>query len=329
MRRFRVSAVAVATGAMVAAIAGARAEAPANEFVEVARSEAGGHFFSQVVYAPSAAAFVSWGTQTHHHRIRTHETRHFVAGENRWIDAFPSGVEQAWSASPKQWPDWSICATVGSFYERDGISMPRPNSSFYQVCRDDHNQRLVFYVGSMTFSYDPARRQWKLIHDKHEEAQPPALLLWGSLCYDPVGRQVILFGGGSVDRPDGRPHTWALDVKTDRWRPIDLEIEPPARCNSRMVYDKKHEVIVLFGGDGQDRGLADTWVFDVRKQQWQERHPARSPCPRHCHAMAALDRSGKVLLVGGRAVADYRTAPRLSNQAWVYDAGNNTWTPLD
>ncbi|MHC4406128.1 MAG: hypothetical protein ACYTG0_41355, partial [Planctomycetota bacterium] len=24
-----------------------------------------------------------------------------------------------------------------------------------------------------------------------------------------------------------------------------------------------------------------------------------------------------------------RTAPRLSNQAWVYDAGNNTWTPLD
>jgi len=306
----------------------ARGEVPANRFVEVARSETGGHFFSQVIYAPTAKALVSWGTQTHHHPIRTHETRHFLADRGEWIDAFPPGKEKDWSGNPKQWPDWEICAPVIGFYDRDGVALPRPTSSFHQVCWDGHNGRLVFYVGSMTFSYEPVRREWKLIHDASEEAQPPALLLWGSLCYDPVNRQVLLFGGGGVDRPDGRPHTWALDVTTDRWRPLDLDVEPPARCNSRMVYDAKNRLVVLFGGDGQDRGLADTWVFDVTKQRWEERRPAKSPWPRSCHGLAYLDPAGVVLLVGGRAVADYRRVKELSEQAWVYDAAADTWTPL-
>ena len=103
---------------------------PPNTFVEVDRSEAGGHYFSQVIYAASVDSFVSWGTQTHHHPIRTYETRHFLRGENRWIDAFPVGRKESWSAKVKQWPDWAICATAGTFYERDGFRLPRPNCSF-------------------------------------------------------------------------------------------------------------------------------------------------------------------------------------------------------
>jgi len=309
--------------------AASRTEIPGNRFVEVASLQAGGHFFSQVIYAPPAKALVSWGTQTHHDAVRTHETRHFLVGENRWIDAFPSEKEKDWAGQPKSWGDWNICETAGTFYERDGVPMPRPTSSFYQVCWDGYRERLVFYVASMTSSYEPVKRRWKLIHDRSAKCQPPALLLWSSLCYDPVNKQIVLFGGGGVDRPDGRPHTWALDVTTDRWRPLELEVEPPPRCNSRMVYDKTNRVIVLFGGDAQDRGLADTWVFDVAKQQWQQRKPPRSPHLRHCHAMATLDKSGLVLLVGGRAVADYRSQQRLSNQVWVYNAAQDTWAPVD
>ncbi|MGM0489133.1 MAG: Kelch repeat-containing protein [Planctomycetota bacterium] len=307
---------------------GAAAELPANRFVKVADNEIGGHFFSQVVYAPPVKAFVSWGTQTHQDPIRTHETRHFLLDENRWRDALPPGREDDWAGSPRSWPDWNICATAGEFYERDGVEMPRPTNTFHQICWDEHRERLLFYVASMTFSYDPVRREWKQIHGADEKRQPPALLLWSSLCYDPVNKQVILFGGGGVDRPDGRPHTWAFDVTTDTWRPLESDIEPPPRCNSRMVYDRNSEMIVLFGGDGQDRGLADTWVFDVDQQQWQQRRPARSPPPRHGHGMAYLDGAGKVLLVGGNAVADYRDAKRLSRQVWVYDTKDNTWTPL-
>ena len=304
-------------------------ELPPNRFVEVAGLKEGGHFFSQVVYAPSAGVFVSWGTQTHHTAIKTYETRHFLPAENRWVDAFPPGKETAWAKKPKQWPDWGICAPWGDFYERDGLKLPRPTSSFYQVCWDDHDKRLFFYVASMTFTYDPVGRSWELLFPKDNERQPPANLLWGSLCYDPVNKQVILFGGGGVDRPDGRPHTWAFDVVKRRWRPLELETEPPARCNSRMVYDDKHQVIVLFGGDGQDRLLADTWVFDVRTQKWQERRPSRTPAPRSCHGMAYLGKSGKVLLVGGQAWVNARISREASREVWVYDAGENTWTPVD
>ena len=252
-------------------------EIPAGKFVEVAADEVGGHYFSQVIFAPPVKAVVSWGTRIHGPKMGAHETQHFLVEENRWIDAWPLGKEKDWAGKYRQWPGWNICATVNRFYERDGVKMPRPTSSFYQVCWDEHNQRVVYYVGSMTFSYEPVERQWQVIHDAKDTAQPPALLLWGSLCYDPVNKQVVLFGGGGIDAPDGRPHTWVMDVTTDTWRRLDLDVEPPARCNSRMVYDRKNKVIVLFGGDGQDLGLADTWAFDVAAQQWRHNASEISP----------------------------------------------------
>ena len=333
LQRFAVLAtsVLVAAACVVAlgASSGAAAERiPAGTFVEVAEDETGGHFFSQVIHAPPIGGLVSWGTRTHHHPIRAHETQHFRLEENRWVNAWPKGKADAWAGNFKSWPGWDICAPTIDFYERDGVRMPRPTSSFYQTCWDAHNARVLFYVGSTTFAYDPAARTWTEIHPKSERAQPPALLLWSSLCYDPVRRQALLFGGGGVDAPDGRPHTWAFDCTRDRWRRLDLETEPPPRCNSRMVYDAKHKRIVLFGGDGQDRGLADTWVFDVRRQRWQERRPDRAPHPRSCHAMAYLEASGNVLMVGGVPVADDRAKQRLAREVWLYDAGENTWTPL-
>ena len=321
--------LAVAWALVLSPAAGAgRAETTAGKFVQVADDDVGGHYFSQVIYAPTIRGLVSWGTRIHSKPIRAHETQHFLVAENKWIDAWPAGKEAAWAGEFKRWPDWEICHATGTFYERDGVQMPRPNSSFHQVCWDAHNKRVLFHLGSMTFSYEPLSRRWKLVVDRAAAAQPPAMLIWSSLCYDPVNRQVLLFGGGGIDAPDGRPHTWALDVATDKWRRLELDVEPPARCNSRMVYDSRNRLIVLFGGDGQDRGLADTWVFDVAKRRWGERKAARSPHPRHCHAMAYLAKSGLVLLVGGKAVCDYRQRDKLSRQTWVYDAAKNTWTPL-
>ena len=320
--------MAAAIVVALVARASTAADIPAGRFVEVGSDAAGGHFFSQVIYAPTVNAVVSWGTQTHAKPIRTHETQHFLVEADRWIDAWPFDKARTWKGKFKQWGDWEICSPVGSFYRRDGVAMPRPNNSFYQVCWDGHNRRAVFYVGSMTFSYEPRKRLWKLIRARTVPAQPPAMLIWSSMCYDPVNRQVILFGGGGIAAGDGRPHTWALDVTTDTWRKLELKVEPPARCNSRMVYDAKNKLIVLFGGDAQDRGLADTWVFDVTTRQWRQQAPKRSPHPRSCHAMAYLSKSGLVLLAGGLAVAPWNQQKTLAREAWLYDAGADTWRPL-
>ena len=303
-------------------------ETPVGAFVDVTQEPTGGHFFSQIIYAPNVNAVVTWGTRVHGKKFKQHETQMFLVKENRWIDAWPEEKNEAWAGKYRGLAGWNICAPMIGFYERDGVKMPNPTSAFYQCCWDAHNERVVYYVGSTTFSFDPATRQWTQIHPAASREQPPALLLWGSLCYDPANKQVVLFGGGGVDAVDGRPHTWVLDVTTDTWKKLDLAVEPPARCNSRMVYDGRNQAIVLFGGDGQDRVLADTWIFDVTKQEWRERRPARSPWPRSCHAMAFLEKSGVVLLTGGVVQADYRKRKALAQQTWVYDGATNTWTPL-
>ena len=51
------------------------AETVAGRFVEVARDETSGHFFSQVIYARTTGELVSCGTRTHAKPIRAHETQ--------------------------------------------------------------------------------------------------------------------------------------------------------------------------------------------------------------------------------------------------------------
>jgi len=176
-----VSVVSVSAGA-------AAGDIPPGKFVQVSKDDVGGHYFSQVIYAPTIGAVVTWGTRSHSKPIRAHETQHFLPDRDEWIDAWPHGKEAAWAGKFRKWPDWQICAPVGEFYERDGVNMPRPNSSFHQVCWDARNRRIVFYLGSMTFSYEPKARRWKLIHAPKVAEQPPAMLIWGSMCYDPVNR---------------------------------------------------------------------------------------------------------------------------------------------
>jgi len=56
-----------------------------------------------------------------------------------------------------------------------------------------------------------------------------------------------------------------------------------ARCNAPLVYDSKHKVLVLFGGQNNlvrtiwiakvatcGRRLNDTWLYDVTTRQWRE-----------------------------------------------------------
>ena len=89
----------------------------------------------------------------------------------------------------------------------------------------------------------------------------------------------MLFGGGEALNTWGGARTWLYDCTANEWRRPDLKIEPPLRCNTRMVYDAKNKVIVLFGGADQNKGLADTWVYDVTTRQWAERRPTVSPPP--------------------------------------------------
>src|SRR6185295_4478362 len=51
--------------------------------------------------------------------------------------------------------------------------------------------------------------------------QPP--LLWGSMCYDPVNKKVLLFGGGNVLTERGDPGTWTYDPASNTWTELKFK----------------------------------------------------------------------------------------------------------
>jgi len=101
--------------------------------------------------------------------------------------------------------------------------------------------------------------------------------------------------------------------------------EPPMRCNTQLVYDKKNKLIVLFGGDSQNAKLCDTWVYDVKTRTWRERYPEVSPPPEGDLTATYIDRHGVVFVAGF-----YMRRSRHSylHAAWMYDAAKNEWTPV-
>jgi hypothetical protein len=109
----------------------------------------------------------------------------------------------------------------------------------------------------------------------------------------------------------------AFELATDALAP-----EPPGRARSQVALAAAHNKIVLFGGDGLDRALSDTWVYDCKTRTWEQRFPERSPAPRAGHILGWLPQAGKIVLAGGYS------AGALPQEIWTYDLAANEWTPL-
>jgi len=327
-----------------------------NTWVEISQSAKPPMAYCSTWYAPTTDEFIMWGKIGGHRSVsRQYEvqTLSLADAEPAWRESFPQEKEATWSNG--RFPNWGChChrlraeqratlkgpwletvfdrwvgsgrTNVVSFATTDGVLRPTRCPTYHQGTYDTRRNRVLYYAGGRTFAYDPKERLWTDL-----KAKPPLAcdgLLWASLCYDPVGDQAVLFGGGFALTPWGGARTWIFDCKTNEWhRPtIKDGTEPPLRCSAQLVYDSKNKVMVLFGGDAQTTFLADTWVFDPASLEWTERKPRTSPPPLDRYAACFIEKHGVVFLV---------TAPRRIRgrryslgAAWTYDAAANEWTPL-
>jgi hypothetical protein len=53
--------------------------------------------------------------------------------------------------------------------------------------------------------------------------------------------------------------------------------------NMRLVDDARSNVLVLFGGDGQSRYLAETWLYDLKTRSWPQSKALANPEARAGH----------------------------------------------
>jgi hypothetical protein len=78
----------------------------------------------------------------------------------------------------------------------------------------------------------------------------------------------------------------------------------------------------VFGGDGLDRALSDTWVYDVNTRKWEQRFPKVCPPPRAGHLLGWLPEAKRIVVAGG-----YSRVP-LAQDIWSYDVAGNEWKLL-
>jgi hypothetical protein len=122
---------------------------------------------------------------------------------------------------------------------------------------------------------------------------------------------------------------WDAQVALEKAAEL-LDAEPGARALAPIVWEPKHKVFVLFGGDHLDFLRNDLWTFDPAKLRWEMRTPPAAPPPRANHKLVA-NGDGTVTISGGYTYFNdiwYMGPPYqlLDDGTWTYDLVKNEWT---
>lgn len=135
---------------------------------------------------------------------------------------------------------------------------------------------------------------------QHLPANSPPPRIIGTMVYDSVRNEMVLFGGcvASGCQFGHLQDTWTWDGSN--WTEEQPLHRPPARRGAAMAFDEARGVVVLYGGtNGPYANFADTWIWDG--SDWIEQHPLTSPGTRYLGAMAYHRPSASVVLFGGES----------------------------
>jgi serine/threonine protein kinase len=165
-----------------------------------------------------------------------------------------------------------------------------PATAGCRVAYDEHARKLVCLGYDMssfgrTYVYDPATRQAVPAAAGPGGAQGGRVSMgrfYGFL-YVPELKGCLLFGRTPERaKKDSGPDmvTWTFDPFTGNWH--DLRPRgalPSERQEMGLSHDRKHGVVLLFGGKHTDSSptLDDTWLYDPAKNTWAEFKSSTGP----------------------------------------------------
>jgi hypothetical protein len=158
-------------------------------------------------------------------------------------------------------------------------------------------------------------------------AEWPGAYCCYAMAYDRDAKEAIMYGGL------GEGETWAFDFSKKKWRNLKPSASPPPLSMPSMVYDTKHKVTLLFGGQtgGYSNGTStnETWAYDHSKNAWEKLN-APNPPARRLQAQACYDSINGVMIVFGGHASVYpkRDEGERYDDTWVFDYSKKTWTEM-
>lgn len=211
-------------------------EAPVNTWVKVLEASSGGREQPVFVYAPGIRRLVTAAGMQHYggEKPRHYDTEVFDLGLRKWFNAYPPGMEKD---RPESGPVGEEYAKQrarhgyngGTPFYKDGEHLRvgaggqwHDGKTYGEYCcvPDGGKAGWVFaYLWNRTLRYDIAERTWKDLGAAPREK----CRLWGSLCYDPVNKEILHAGGegGSADTS-----TWVYSIDKNEWRRLDFGSMP-------------------------------------------------------------------------------------------------------
>lgn len=137
------------------------------------------------------------------------------------------------------------------------------------------------------------------------------------ITYHEQENSIFLFGGYCSETKTRLNDLWKFDGKT--WTSISSNQAPTARSGHSMIYDKKRNRLLVFGGKSDDGDLMnDFWSWN--ENNWKKISDI-GPEPRQSHRMVYNSNNGDVFLFGGSNVDG-----KALNDTWVYR--NEKWIEL-
>jgi len=223
---------------------------PPNTWVTAGDETTGGAAVG-LVYLPEQKGMLQFGRRDGKGATNYWAEVFDLAGR-RWQEWVPSaGRLSAQNSRGSCYTQWTV---------KDGYAMPvLPcyNNCFWaahQMCYLPEEKKVLYFWGGLTFTYDPAARAFENKGIPLDQAPPDVML--GSMAWDPVNREAVLFGGGYLkayqvpaitdvkqvkqpgawtpDRWDRRG-TWAYDPAKNAWHKQDTASKEVADANARLV----------------------------------------------------------------------------------------------
>lgn len=152
---------------------------------------------------------------------------------------------------------------------------------------------------------------------KLEPTTIPFIRAFCTMTYIPTQDLVLLYGARAFEN-----QTWIWDGV--QWSQVEGP-GPEQGSSSGMVYDSKHNQVVLFGGGSgtQDDEIKDeTWIWDPESREWSY-IDVLGPSPR-VHVQMAYDSTrGQIFLHGGWDGVN----PNFGD-TWIWDGDSQTWTDI-
>ncbi|MBY0522018.1 MAG: hypothetical protein K2R98_01380 [Gemmataceae bacterium] len=200
-------------------------DAAANSWVKLAEETSGGRDWPIFHFDPALGQFVLSGGG---HEGPVHfDTEFFDLAATKWRNAYPKDAPYKNESGATDAPAVDFRDKFVLKDDANGVMRlhrhlnpygKEPGTYFQSVYNRD-NGKIYAYYQDATLVFDPKLRQWKDLKAERFSKSPDFTLVYGSLAYDPVNKEILSLGGTS-DEDGGSPGTWAFSIADSTWKHV-------------------------------------------------------------------------------------------------------------